>query len=100
MGGLQLDPWHDHGACIDLCGLWLLGKHAWNRSLTQLLDALLVLDEQLNPGDVNVEPWTLGRPFHRGVKASIVLATEEGKEVGGSGVKEGWGKGLFRAKGH
>lgn len=49
--------------------------------LTQLLDALLVLDEQLDPGDVNVQPWALGRPLHRGVKASVVLAV--GRRAGG-----------------
>lgn len=41
-----------------------------------------------------MEPGTLGWPFHRGVKASVVLAVKEGKEVGGSGAKESWGKGL------
>lgn len=78
--GLQREPWAwpwGLQLCSRGCGL---GKHTQNRALTQLLDALLVLNEQLHPGDVNVEPWTLGWPFHRGVKASIVLAV--GEKVG------------------
>ena len=44
-------------------------------NLTYLLDALLVLDEQLDAGDVYVQPWPLGRALHRGVDAAVVLAT-------------------------
>lgn len=45
-----------------------------------------------------MEPWTLGWPFHRSVKASVVLAVEEGNEAVGSGAKESRGKGLCRSK--
>lgn len=41
---------------------------------TDLFDALLVLDEQLNSGNVDVEPWPLRGPFDWGVNAAIVLA--------------------------
>lgn len=51
-------------------------ESSWHLSLTQLLDALFVLNEQLDPGNVNVQPWALGWPLHRGVKASVVLAVE------------------------
>lgn len=41
---------------------------------TYLLDALFVLNEQLNTGNVNVEPWPLRGPFYWSVNAAIVLA--------------------------
>lgn len=42
--------------------------------LTDLLDAFFVLDQQLHSGDVDVQPWALRRPLHRGVKAAVVFA--------------------------
>lgn len=39
-----------------------------------LLDALLVLNEQLNTWDVNVEPWSLRRALNWSVYTAIVLA--------------------------
>ena len=42
---------------------------------TYLLDALLVLDEQLDAGDVYMEPGSLGRALHRRVDAAVVLTT-------------------------
>lgn len=41
---------------------------------TDLFDALLVLNEQLNPGNVDVEPWPLRGPFYWSVNTAIVLA--------------------------
>lgn len=43
-------------------------------SLTDLLDAFFVFDEQLHPGDVDVQPGALRRPLHRGVEAAVVFA--------------------------
>lgn len=42
--------------------------------LTQLLDALLVLDEELHPRDVDVQAGALWGPLHRRVKAAVILA--------------------------
>lgn len=42
--------------------------------LTQLLDALLVLDEELHPWDVDVQAGALWGPLHRRVKAAVILA--------------------------
>lgn len=42
--------------------------------LTQLLDALLVLDEELHPWDVDVQAGSLWGPLHRRVKAAVILA--------------------------
>lgn len=42
--------------------------------LTQLLDALLVLDEQLHAGDVDVQAGALRGALHRRVEAAVVLA--------------------------
>lgn len=68
-------------------------------SLTQLLDALLVLDEQLDPGDVNVEPWALGWPFHRGVKAAVVLAVGRRTAGGWLSSHKGLGEGALQDRG-
>lgn len=56
-----------------------LGQRLVPLSLTNLLDAFLVLDEQLDPGDVNVQPGALGWPFDRRVKASVILAVGRGR---------------------
>lgn len=42
--------------------------------LTQLLDAFLVLDEELHPRDVDVQAGALRRALHRRVKAAVILA--------------------------
>lgn len=42
--------------------------------LTQLLDAFLVLDEELHPRDVDVQSGALRGPLHRRVKAAVILA--------------------------
>lgn len=80
-----------------------LGAGMWG--LTQLLDALLVLNEQLNPGDIDVQPWALGWPLHGGVETSIVLAVGRRAEVvilqywGGEGGLQGVPRGLNPAGG-
>lgn len=59
--GLLLEPWALHeDAWLSFKG-YDVGTHtqsrtecSWHLVLTQLLDVLLVLDEQLDPGDVNV----------------------------------------------
>lgn len=48
--------------------------------LTYLLDALLVLDEQLDTRDVDVEPRALGRTLHWGVHAAVVLTAQHTKQ--------------------
>ena len=48
--------------------------------LTYLFDPLLVLDEQLDTGYVDVEPGTLGRTFHWGVHAAVVLTAQHTKQ--------------------
>lgn len=60
-----------------------LGDEA--KPLTNLFDPLLVLDEQLNPGDVDVQPRALGRTLHRRVKATIILTAKEKKMTIGTG---------------
>lgn len=44
------------------------------RTHAYLLDALLVLNEQLNTRDVDVEPWSLRRALNWSVYTAIVLA--------------------------
>ena len=48
--------------------------------LTNLLDAFLVLNEKLDPGDVNVEAGPMWGSFHRGVKAPVVFTGKEQKQ--------------------
>lgn len=48
--------------------------HRPSAVLTQLLDALLVLDEELDPWDVDVQAGALRGPLHRRVKAAVILA--------------------------
>lgn len=48
--------------------------------LTYLLDSLLVLDEQLDTGYVDVEPGALGRTLHWGVHAAVVLTAQHTKQ--------------------
>ena len=45
--------------------------------VTDLLDALLVLDEQLHAGDVDVEAGPLWEALHRGVEATVVLTAPQ-----------------------
>lgn len=45
--------------------------------LTDLLDAFFVLNQQLHSGDVDVQPWALWRPLHRGVKAAVVFTNAD-----------------------
>lgn len=46
---------------------------------TYLFDAFLVLNEELNAGYVNVEPWPLRRALHRSVNTAIVLTAHKNK---------------------
>lgn len=78
---------------------WLSWGLSWGEGLgwgcprlTQLLDTLFVFDEQLDPGDVNVQPRALRWPLHGGVEASVVLAAGRRAGVGGShGARQRWG---------
>lgn len=67
------------GQCACLGARWDAGPRPSPRRgasavLTQLLDALLVLDEELDPRDVDVQAGALRRPLHRRVKAAVILA--------------------------
>lgn len=59
----------------DTAGFSGLGR-CWGprMELTQLLDAFLVLDEELHPRDVDVQSGSLGGALHRRVKAAVILA--------------------------
>lgn len=62
-------PWGQRG-----CWPTSPPRHRPSTALTQLLDALLVLDEELDPWDVDVQAGALRGPLHRRVKAAVILA--------------------------
>ena len=58
-------------SCMDTLSL------SFSLALTDLLDAFLVLYQQLHSRDVYVQPGALGGALHRGVKAAVVFTDSE-----------------------